>query len=360
AKDKPLLHTEEYPLFTDAHILSEAVHGPYHFLNTVAVGSEGVRPGVILRFEWYWEFPHPDFSRTDSDRYHGGTPAEELAALASLAMGTRFGAGNSIREFASGGDPKGRPRAWTGRPIPALIFSNQSPILPNVARGEHSLDLLSPLDILPAISPSDAFSLLRCSRFYQDAIWIAESAPDLGWLLFVSALETAALSWRSQKDSPSARLRVSKPELFEYLSNLSPAAADRVANEFADSFGATKNFLDFVINFRPAEPQERPEWGAIKWSDNSLRGILKTVYDYRSKALHSGKPFPAPMCEPPYRASHWASATERPLGHVSMRGGTWLEKDVPILLNTFEYITRETLLNWWRSLKEPRQSGERT
>ena len=33
-----------------------------------------------------------------------------------------------------------------------------------------------------------------------------------------------------------------------------------------------------------------------------------------------------------------------------MGGGVWLEEDIPLLLHTFEYITRETLLSWWRSM----------
>ena len=39
---------------------------------------------------------------------------------------------------------------------------------------------------------------------------------------------------------------------------------------------------------------------------------------------------------------------EKPHGHVSMGGGVWLENELPVLPCTFEYIARETLLNWWR------------
>jgi hypothetical protein len=127
-----------------------------------------------------------------------------------------------------------------------------------------------------------------------------------------------------------------------------------VANDFADSFGATRKFIDFVMKFRPPEPADRPPWGGIDWSDESMKKILKMVYSYRSKALHAGKPFPAPMSEPPYTEGGWVATTEKPHGHTSMSGGVWLESDIPILLNTFEYITRETLLNWWRA-EAPRE-----
>lgn len=347
---KPLITTHEYPLYSDGHIVAEAKHGPSLFLNAIA-GHGTVRPAVILRYEWYWEFPYPDFSKTDVERYHGGTPADEIAALASLALGVRFRAGDVTREFIPERDPKGSPRAWTTRAVPLLTVgsSRHRWILPRVAEGEHSLELLQPFDIVPNLNPAGAMSLIRSARFYQDALWLAESEPALAWLLLVSALETAALHWRSQEEEPLLRFQTAKPGLYEELYRHSPLLATRVAEEFKDTFGATRKFVDFVLKFRPPQPLGRPGWGAIDWSDAALKGILKTVYGYRSKALHAGKPFPAPMCEPPYHQPDWPTPAEKPHGAVSMSGGVWLEKDIPILLHTFEYIARGTLLNWWRA-----------
>ena len=65
-------------------------------------------------------------------------------------------------------------------------------------------------------------------------------------------------------------------------------------------------------------------------------------FGYRSKALHEGRPFPAPMSEPPYKRTDWTGAIEKAHGHFSMGGGVWLEKELPVLLCTFEYIARET------------------
>src|ERR1017187_5800993 len=70
-RDEPLLHIQEFPLYTDAHIVAETKHGPYEFLNTLAMipGVTGiVRPAVILRYELYWTFPYPDFSKTNTDK----------------------------------------------------------------------------------------------------------------------------------------------------------------------------------------------------------------------------------------------------------------------------------------------------
>lgn len=359
-QQRPLLRTDEYPLYTDAHIVAEAEHGPYRFLNAIAMPNGTVRPAVILRYELYWEFPYPDFSRTDAERYHGGTPPDEIAALASLALGVRFRAGDSTREFIPEKDPKGSPKAWTTRALPVLTLSGSFHrwVLPRVAKGQHSLELLQPLSILPDLSPPAAMSLVRSARLYQDPLWLAESEPALAWLLLVSALETAALHWRTQQEEPLVRFQTAKPDLYEALHKLQPAMAGWVAEEFKDTFGSTRRFLDFVLNFRPPEPQERPRWGGIDWSDTALERILKTVYGYRSKALHAGQPFPAPMCSAPYTQPDWPAPTEKPHGDASMSGGVWRESDIPILLHTFEYITRETLLNWWRA-QAPEEGGRR-
>jgi hypothetical protein len=354
SRHEPLIFTLEYPLYSDAHVTGETEHGPYKFLHTVPTPIPGsVQPTLILRSDWHWTHASPDFRKTDDERYHGGSPAEEIAALASLAMGARFRAGDSTRDFRPGGDPKGSPRAWSTRSTPVLNVSGSLHrwILPRVAEGQHPVELLKPLSILPSMSPSSALSLIRCARLYQDSLWLAESEPELSWILMVSALETAALCWRSQDEEPVRKLETAKPELFAYLSKIDSTAAIRVAEEFKDSFGVTRKFLDFVLTFRPPEPAERPsKWATIDWSDNSLSKILKKVYDYRSKALHRGKPFPAPMCQPPFRDASWQTPAEKPTGHSSMGGGTWLEKDIPVLLHSFEYLTRETLLNWWRSM----------
>ena len=167
-RNEPLLFTHEYPLYTDAHIVAECDYGPYHFLHTVPLPVPGmVQPMVVLRWHGYLEFPYPDFSKTDAEQYHGGSPPEEIAALASLAVGVRFRAGDSTREFTPGGDPKGRPRAWGTRPVPILtgIGSLHPWVLPYVAEGQHSLELVEPLIVLPNMGPSDVTSLMcRCSK----------------------------------------------------------------------------------------------------------------------------------------------------------------------------------------------------
>jgi hypothetical protein len=42
---------------------------------------------------------------------------------------------------------------------------------------------------------------------------------------------------------------------------------------------------------------------------------------------------------------------ERPIcSAAQVYGATWTGDDIPILLHTFEYIVRESLPEWWRSM----------
>jgi hypothetical protein len=353
-KGEQSISTQEYPLYSDSHVTGEIEFGPYHFLHTVPIPSLGIaQPILVLRYDYYWIAPHPTWNKTDSDRYHGGTPAEEMAALTSLALGIRFRASDSTRDFQPGGDPKGRPRAWATRPAPVLTVSplHHRWVLPRIVHGQHPITSLGPLETLPRLNAADAVTLVRSARLYQDALWLAESEPELAWLLMVSALETAAVRWRSQAEDPVEKFKTSKRGLYDYLSELpDKTVLERVAAEFSDSFGVTRKFLDFVNKFRPPAPEPAPKWWRLDWSDKGLENALKIVYGYRSKALHTGRPFPAPMCQPPYRQPDWEAWSEKPGGDMSIAGAVWKEKDIPMLLHTFEYIVRGTLLNWWRSL----------
>ena len=110
----------EWPLYTDAWLTGEVRGelGPYAFLNLVAVRHEfGIaRPAAILRSDMHLQNDLPDMSRTDQTQYHGGTFADEMAALVSLTLGIRMKAGGASRIFEKADDAKGRPIAWESRP----------------------------------------------------------------------------------------------------------------------------------------------------------------------------------------------------------------------------------------------------
>lgn len=355
---EPSLGGYEYVLHSDANMVGEVPGlGPYSFINLVPYERQPgrVKTAVGLRGSVHAQLDGPPMETTDYTRYHGGDASDELAALASLLCGARFRAGNQTRRFDAGGDPAGRPVAWGTRPDPVLSISVRGFVLPHVAGIGSQLSLM-PLEELvtfPRLQPDEAITLVRAARLYQDALWLAESEPNLSWLLLVSALETAANRWRAGNDSAIDRLRVSRPAFVSFMESRSNSEVlEKVAAEFAGSIGSTKKFVDFLLAFMPEAPSVRPEeWGQVNWSEGSLRDTFRMIYGYRSRALHDGMPFPAPMTEPPYRYESWKAVAEKPIGLAqSSGGGTWRAEDTPMLLHTFEYIARNALTTWWKSL----------
>ena len=169
----------------------------------------------------------------------------------------------------------------------------------------------------------------------------------------VSSIEAAANHWRTGDVSPLEKLRNLKPELVAFLDDTGfEGLSSTVAEYIADSLGSPKKFVDFMMAFLPPAPSVRPaEWGQHSWETQEMKKTMRLIYGYRSDALHGGRPFPAPMCEPPYRHHDWGASAEKPIGlATSTMGGTWLAKDTPMLLHTFEYIVRHALCKWWKSM----------
>src|SRR5262249_20942223 len=123
-------------------------------------------------------------------------------------------------------------------------------------------------------------------------------------------------------------------------------ALDILAPHVAHLFKATSRFLKLAERFMPEAPQLRPSVGQIKWTRRGLKDALSLVYEWRSRALHAGVPFPAPMCEPPMHFEN-AYAEKSPGIASHSRNATWMSEDTPLNLHIFDYITRGSLLNWW-------------
>jgi hypothetical protein len=347
----------EYPLYGDTHIIAE-ISGedkPLELINLIAFNKPNtVRPIMVLRL---WDYcSHmfsdvPDMSQTHEDYYHGGEESDEISALISLCLGIRVRSGGRNRIFGKNGDPKGRPIGWENR-NPEYSFSGiyRRPILPN-AIGEHNLEGARLIFTLPELATEDATALIRCARMYQEALWMSETALELSWILLCSSVETIAAQWQTSKVSNIDKMKASKPLLVTTLEKYGGhELIEKVADEIAPYMGATKKFLSFITEFLPSAPSERLYPHAqVDWEPNKIKKILNKIYGYRSRALHSGLPFPAPTYDAPITLGAENILSEVPLGlATSMKGAVWVAKDVPMLLNTFEYIARGSILNWWK------------
>ena len=357
---RPSREAIEVPFYTDAQITGEirGELGPYELINPVVFGSgHGVeRPAIVLRTEIHVpELEPPRMDRTDTSTYHGGLLEDEIAALLSLCLGIRAKAGPVSRVFAHGGDPRGHPVAYDPRPTPFFMTNILAPMLP-WAIGSHSLNEGASLfATLPSLTAEDASALVKAARTYQNAVWIAESEPELTWLFLVSVIETVASHWISVEETPEQILRDARPDLASELEQMGAEVLESVANRLSRMIGAFYKFRRFLVEFLPDVPQNRPPAGfQHEWSPEVIGRSLRRIYNHRSDALHGGTPFPAPMCMPPHREARWSAPSEIPLGlaaHVS--GGTWVREDYPIFLHIFEYLVRGAVLRWWTSLLRP-------
>jgi|SRR5579862_1829587 len=354
-RGEPWLGTSEFPLHTDAHVTGEITErlGPYHVLNTIRIMDRDPEiPALVFRIEHRLaaESIRIPMDKTNFDQYHGGTLVDELTALVSLCVGIRLKAGGENRTFSPNQDPLGRPYTYTTHQSPILLKARGfPPMLPSML-GTHSLANAELLGSLPDLSAKDATALVRSARVYQDAIWIGESEPELAWLMLVTAIESAAQHWREGSEAPVERLKASKPELYRVLELAGGVShAEEVAKMVVSIMGATKKFLDFLLRFKPLPPAERPKFATVSWEEADLRKSLTKIYDWRSKALHAGSSFPAPMCWPPTKIE--GGYNEGPLGTAGGTGNAvWRSEDTPMMLHTFEYIVRGSLTNWWKSM----------
>lgn len=350
---KELTCITEFHLYSDCRFIGQIDDGSvYCFLNMLPriTQSPSVMPSITARVRWHSNLNEMMLSGSESHTkdYHGGWYNDEIAALASLLLGVRFHASSINRTFDYYSGEFGQPQADHSLP-PALSFKYNTPIVPSAIKNTN----IAPLELVNKIhllTEKNFNYLIKSARSYQNALWICESSPNMGWLLLVSALECAANQWSKSNASAVVRFQQAHPSLYQQLdtdelNHLIP----KIAKEFSSTFGATKKFIDFCINFYPDEPENRPEWGRIDWKEESLREIFRKIYSYRSKALHGGQPFPEPMCSHPEKREGYAEVGLSALA-CSTLGGTWLPQDVPINLNTFNIMVHSILNKWWRSL----------
>jgi hypothetical protein len=343
----------EAPLYTDTRIVGEYETGPLKFINTIAPDPRGMdlRPAIVVRLSSHWPAYSPiPMEDTNDEHYHGGDHIDEIAALAALVMGIRVQAGPIMREFGLRGDPLGTPIMLSGmKTIPALYPSNQSPMVPRLAEPANLTELVL-IERLPMMSPETASVLIKSARTYQTALWFADSHPEMAWLFLVSAIESAATHWAKKNlvdDNPFLPDSVAKI-LREHSC---PESVDEpISSYLRETTKSTRKFIAFLMEFLPAPPTERPESQNLRidFTSGELRKDFQFVYKCRSRALHTGVPFPRPMCSP--RREQLKEERNFSLG-MSTLGATWsFKKYSPIHFHMFEHIVRGALLRWLGSL----------
>ena len=364
-------HTSAFEcvFYTDSGILGqvEGECGPYHFLNPVVSpyrrGVGRVLPAIVLRC-YYKREPQAASHREvpNNSLYHGGWIIEEIAAISSLFMGIRILASEITREFHNLElNPTGQPVGYNHKSPPTLTIHASSTILPCAYSPTVNLSALHDAEKVLSLDSDQEIAFIRAARLYQDALWIAESDPNMAWLLLVSAIEAVAGCNRIASATNRELFQQGYPDLCERLKSEGHAECiDWLSEHFAPLTKATQTFINFSLEFLPPAPAERPlEFMRIDWTSGFWKSAFKKIYAYRSKALHEGTPFPLPMMDPPYLHNNCAVPAEKGTTSLGVRVGnaSWEAADLPINLNLFTQVTRQLILKWLDRIYHSRSAG---
>lgn len=321
-------------------------------LHTVIRDGDSMGPAVILQTGIHAHLM-PELvvdgilAPADSSAYHGGTMSDEIAALISLELGVRLRVAGTRQTSGIHGHALQAPIHFEVPPLARPGRAGRE-LLPRVMDRSANLEDLHRLRLFPQVESKAAIELVRAAREYATAIWWANEDPDQGWLHLVSAVEIAAAHRQTDSATAVDLLREHWPEIWEALGELDNHARTRVAKQLVPQMRATRRFVNFVTELAPEPPSPRPEWDEFDWT--AMRSHAQLIYGHRSTALHAGKPFPLPMREIP-RVDGRGALQEAPWGLTSGGSGAiWERRETPMLLSTFEYIVRGTLLKWWDEL----------
>ncbi|MFV9452759.1 hypothetical protein ACNJ7E_04715 [Rhodococcus sp. NM-2] len=346
----PLIETYEDELHSDVSFFGGPISFGPHRLSTVLRRNTQahVGPAIIVEGDLHADLipevvVDGELAPSDSKGYHGGTIGDEIAALISLELGVRIRFAGMRR--STGIQGSGLPPFYMDVPRLARPGQPDREVLPHVVSRSTDLSGVSLLGSLPALDEDLQVELVRAARAYSQGIWWANEDPNQAWLQLVTAVEIAAGFRQKVADEPSALIEELWPELWTAIEPAEDSVRKKVSKLLAPQVRATRKFIDFLEKYSPARPDPEPQFDKLDW--RQMRKHAQVVYRHRSKALHDGKPFPMPMLEVP-RIDESGVLQETPSGlSAGGLGGVWLAEETPMLLSTFEYIVRGSLLRWW-------------
>jgi hypothetical protein len=350
----------EIALHSDSRFIDELLDlGPYRLFNTVANGAPVAGQttlALVLRVAQYGTSYIDLLASMQGEgthgSHHGGWLGDEIAALVSLALGTRCQAGEITRRFHGTRDA-GTPTQWQRTsPWPVAVNTSAGPILPNVVGTFNLADARDLLKSYPKLSVTEASALVRAARQFQQALLVAETDANTAWLLLVSAVEVAAVHHVTRELDDWETLVSAWPDLATELRRLKRERRDRVAAMLARQVKAGRRYRQFFRDFCPSPPTNRPvaSYAIVRWNKSSLTKAINKIYDHRSLALHEGVPFPSPMCWAPDRSDDKV-ADERPWSMgVGSGDAYWPGSELPMHLHTFVHAAGDALRQWWASM----------
>lgn len=342
---------EEFAFYSDACISVEELRvGPFDFIPITA----NVRPRVgkleraLVMRRWDHFFDRAEHAAREDDPVShqvGGDVGEEMSALLGLALGRRFRSGGTVREAIALGETIGSPGEMYHQP-PVLQPPHDFPMIPGIVDEVYLEEAHSLFELYPTLDGVDAVALVRSARQYVDGLWLADSDPRLAWIKFVGALEAAANRRDDARhEDPVAQLKRHKPALHRLLAHESPEVLEAVAAEVARLYWQSSKVWSFVKAFDPGPPSIRPEENYSRFDWSRLEEVIFTFYDYRSRDLHDGIPWPIGLCGAPEPIEEDVPSEVAGMGYRAH-----MNKELPPMqLYVFAHLVGGAIRNWWRS-----------
>lgn len=338
----------------DATLVGKLQAGPLLVYRDEGLVDPWSNEWPIIRTDIHWTPPDlvvsGDLAATDFTAYHGGDVADEVTALLSLALRVRCKPGGRWWTHGIGSGGLDDPPFSMDHPQPTSpLHPRGREVLPGLTGRRDVSGAASLIAAFPTLTEKKSIAVMKAARQYQLGMWVANEDPNLAWIRLVGALEVAANEVRTPRQPYVERARDLLPDFAKTLEGLNEEIAESIAKSIAPLIGSTRKFLRFLELYCPPPPSLRPSKDdQVDW--RTLDEAYKLIYQYRSSALHGGRPFPQPMCEAP-RQFDDGVPIERPSGLTSgAYNASWSKADYPILLATFEYITQGALVAWWSQL----------
>lgn len=339
---------DEFEVTTDVHVVGELVFGPYFFtIWDFGLRNKGQARSLCLRVneipsddgKWTGEQP------TTTPLYHGGGIESEITALASVFLRCRLTLGPIVRH----GD---RPMR-----LPTKLVDW---IDPEVVSGQRNLaDLGRWLELTANLKPELHQGFILAAKLYQQGLEVIETKPDLAYLNLVSAIEVLSQDFPVQKslkdaDGKLARLLQQIPD-----PSLRQQIEDRLLEKHLKFI--TERFVQFIQQYvdnsfwlreTSEEGLQGIPWPANQITPERLPGLLRQVYDQRSRTLHAGKPFPPTIFAPPFQQQGAEF-----IDTIYSRGRQWTAEELVPYPQFFERLVRHVLINYVRKEDHQRTSS---
>lgn len=362
---------KKFDFFSDSHIIGEFAYGPYK-LTALDVLEGKWTPITNLSFvnieKDYPDHPtlaDPRWHRNDTKGYyHGGGAGDEILNLCSLFLRRRLipqqkNVSYYIKEFLLS---EVGVEGWIDE---ALI------------KGKSNLnELYEWFELLEKLDEKYHLKFIFATKMYQNAINRIEESPDISYLNLVSAIEV--LSEDVDIEISIEDITADDKKLEKFLNSIQDSECqNRIKDEFLRKFKKdhyiSRQFIEFIKMYLPSGFWEKNENGNIT-DDMSLEiiarelegqineiefedriipngnedvkwlGILKRIYNQRSRTLHAGEPFQPHI----FNLIPISSTIEIPRWFYGYISGDrrWYEKDFIPYPHFFERLVNEVLKSY--------------